>query len=91
TIGCLLEDRPELPAAANPDEDAIIALLRERGVEYTTWQGWLRLDAHELSLGASFDGGEDMPAVARERIKVVPRAEMVEISRDQAAAAQRLT
>ena len=82
TIGCLLEDRLDLPAAGNPDEDAIIALLEERGVEYTTWEGWLRLDAHEKELGEAFAGGEDMPVVARERVKVVPRGQMVEISRD---------
>ncbi|NKX53488.1 pyridine nucleotide-disulfide oxidoreductase, partial [Arthrobacter sp. E918] len=81
TIGCLLEDRLDLPPAKHPEEDAIIALLQERGVEYTTWEGWLKLDAHELSLGASFTGGEDMPAVARERVKVVPREDMIGISR----------
>ncbi|MFD1214887.1 pyridine nucleotide-disulfide oxidoreductase, partial [Arthrobacter sp. GCM10027362] len=63
-------------------EDAILALLDGRGVQYTTWEGWLKLDSHELGLGAAFAGGEDMPAVARERVKVVPRAQMVEISRD---------
>jgi ferredoxin/flavodoxin---NADP+ reductase len=77
TIGCLLEDRLGLPAAENPDEQAIIDLLEERGVEYTTWEGWLKLDAHELSLGAGYaDGG-----VERERVKVVPREDMISISR----------
>lgn len=77
TIGCLLEDRLGLPAAENPDEQAIIDLLEERGVEYTTWEGWLKLDAHELSLGAEYaDSG-----VERERIKVVPREDMISIAR----------
>jgi ferredoxin--NADP+ reductase len=83
TIGFLLEDRLDLPAAEEPDESAIIKLLEERGVAYTTWEGWLKLDAHERELGASFvadnnDGGA--PAVERERVKVVPREDMIKIS-----------
>ena len=46
TIGFLLEDRLNLPAAAEPDEDSIIRLLEERGVEYVTWEGRLKLDSH---------------------------------------------
>ncbi|MFC9350642.1 FAD-dependent oxidoreductase [Arthrobacter sp. NPDC057013] len=82
TIGFLLEDRLTLPPAQNPDPQAIIDLLEERGIEYTTWEGWNKLNAHEASLGASWteaaqaDGG-----VVRERIKVVPREEMIQISR----------
>ncbi len=80
TIGCLLEDVGRLPQAQNPDEDSIIELLESRGVEYTTWEGWLKLDEHELSLGAeASESGE----VQRERVKVVPRADMVRISRAQ--------
>ncbi|WP_354237079.1 FAD-dependent oxidoreductase [Arthrobacter sp. UYEF3] len=86
TIGFLLEDRLTLPPARNPDPQAIIELLEQRGVEYTTWEGWNRLDAHELALGATWsaargaDGGVD--GVVRERIKVVPREEMIRISRE---------
>lgn len=76
TIRCLLEDRDALPAAQLPDPDAVIELLRERGIAYTTWDGWLELDAHERRLGE-----EDPSEVERERVKVVPREEMVEISR----------
>ncbi|MDR6638236.1 FAD-dependent oxidoreductase [Paenarthrobacter nitroguajacolicus] len=88
TIGFLLEDRLTLPPAENPDPQAIIDLLEERGIEYTTWEGWNRLDAHEAALGASWseaaaaaagDGSGD--GVVRERIKVVPREDMVRISR----------
>ncbi|MBT1001203.1 FAD-dependent oxidoreductase [Paenarthrobacter sp. DKR-5] len=79
TIGCLLEDQPELPPAENPDEKAVIELLESRGIEYTTWQGWLKLDAHERELGEAYSAAEG--AVQRERIKVVPREEMVQISR----------
>ena len=86
TIGFLLEDRLTLPPAKNPDPRAIIELLEERGIEYTTWAGWNKLDAHELALGAEWStaagAGTGPPtAVVRERVKVVPREEMVKISR----------
>nr|WP_255316863.1 FAD-dependent oxidoreductase [Nesterenkonia sp. Act20] len=80
TIGCLLEDLHHLPVAEVPEEDAVIELLESRGVEYTTWGGWQKLDAHEMSLGESYgplpDGG------ARERVKVVEREDMIRISRE---------
>src|SRR5690606_8560055 len=73
TIRHLIEDEssswwtPEEPA-----EDAIPALLQERDVVWTDLEGWHRLDAHEIALGE---------AEGRARIKVVPRDEMVRISR----------
>jgi ferredoxin--NADP+ reductase len=81
TIGFLLEDRLTLPPAQNPDPQAIIDLLEERGVEYTTWEGWNKLNAHEEALGASWTGSASPDGVVRERIKVVPREEMIKISR----------
>ena len=81
TIGFLLEDRLSLPPAQNPDPQAIIDLLEERGIEYTTWEGWNRLDAHELALGAEWSASADANGIVRERIKVVPREDMVRISR----------
>ncbi|MBX7445048.1 MULTISPECIES: FAD-dependent oxidoreductase [unclassified Arthrobacter] len=81
TIGFLLEDRLHLPAAQNPDPQAIIDLLEERGIEYTTWEGWNKLDAHEAGLGQAWTGPEGLDHVVRERIKVVPREEMIRISR----------
>jgi ferredoxin--NADP+ reductase len=95
TIGFLLEDRLNLPPAENPDPQAIIDLLEERGIEYTTWEGWNRLDAHEAALGAAWTSGQEHggdghggdgsgvegDGVVRERIKVVPREEMIRISR----------
>lgn len=80
TIGFLLEDRLTLPPAKNPDPQAIIELLEERGIRYTTWEGWNRLDAHELKLGDTWSGETDS-GIVRERVKVVPREEMIEISR----------
>jgi ferredoxin/flavodoxin---NADP+ reductase len=81
TIGFLLEDRLTLPPAQNPDPQAIIDLLEERGIEYTTWEGWNKLNAHEEALGASWSETPASDGVVRERIKVVPREEMIQISR----------
>ena len=53
-------------------DEAIPALLAERGVAWTDLEGWHRLDAHEIALGAAQD---------RARVKVVPREEMVRVSR----------
>ena len=77
----ILEDRLTLPPAQNPDPQAIIRLLEERGIEYTTWEGWIKLDAHELALGEEWSAGADASGVVRERVKVVPREDMIEISR----------
>nr|WP_237688288.1 FAD-dependent oxidoreductase [Arthrobacter jiangjiafuii] len=84
TIGFLLEDRLGLPAAEEPDEDAIIKLLEDRGVEYTTWEGWLKLDAYEKSLGASYVHPDPATGeLVRERVKVVDREEMIRVARGQ--------
>lgn len=72
TVGSLLADAPELSPAIHRDPEAIAELLEQRGVGFTTWDGWLTLDKHERGLGES---------QGRERIKVVPREDMVEISR----------
>ncbi|QPE04188.1 FAD-dependent oxidoreductase [Microbacterium schleiferi] len=58
----------------DPSEDAIPALLAERGVQWTDLDGWHRLDQHEIGLGEP---------EGRARIKVVPRDEMVSISRGE--------
>ena len=54
------------------DPDALLHHLAERGVEITTWEGWERRDAHEVALGE---------ASGRQRIKVVPREEMLRVTR----------
>ena len=41
-------------------------------MDYTTWAEWERLDAHEAALGAE---------QGRERVKVVPRADMIRAGR----------
>lgn len=63
-----------LSAADAPD---VLDLLDERTTEYTTWDGWLALDAHERHLGETHEH-------TRERVKVVPRDEQVAVSRDGA-------
>ncbi|RVW01681.1 FAD-dependent oxidoreductase [Rhodococcus spongiicola] len=71
TIACLLEDAPNFDEPADPSPDAVIELLEGRGIPYTTWQGWYRLDAHERSLGEP---------EGRERVKVVEREDMLRAS-----------
>src|SRR5690606_24935080 len=76
TIAHLVEDVDELYAKtqATPEQlspDNVMRLLKERGVDVIQWHDWEVLDAHERALGEA-DG--------RERIKVVPREEMVDIS-----------
>jgi ferredoxin/flavodoxin---NADP+ reductase len=76
TVGSLLADIPVdsdgLVPARRPEPASVDELLERRGVEYTTWDGWLRLDKVERALGEER---------GRERMKVVPREEMVELSR----------
>ncbi|WP_371482570.1 FAD-dependent oxidoreductase [Kitasatospora sp. NBC_00315] len=73
TVACLVDDYRggRLRTPDEPGEDAVTAFLERRGVTYTTWEGWKRLDAHERALGES---------QGRERVKVVERAEMVRAS-----------
>ena len=62
--------RPE-----SPSEESVIEMLEARGIAWTDLDGWHRLDEHEQALGS---------AEGRKRIKVVPRDEMVDISRGEA-------
>ncbi|WP_207767461.1 FAD-dependent oxidoreductase [Arthrobacter glacialis] len=78
TITHLLADRAELPVAAVPGIEAVTELLDSRGVKFTSWEGWNELDAHEKALGAA---ASETGPVQRERIKVVSRDEMVDVSR----------
>ncbi|CAM2826223.1 FAD-dependent oxidoreductase [Skermania piniformis] len=71
TVACLLEDRPTLPGATEPELSAIVDFLETKGVPFTTWDGWYRLDAHERSLGEP---------EGRERVKVVEREDMLRAS-----------
>jgi len=71
TVKHVMNDQANWWSPAHPEEEAIVALLESRGVEFTNLDGWHNLDEHELALGE--------PA-GRTRIKVVPRDEMVQIS-----------
>jgi ferredoxin--NADP+ reductase len=72
TVASLLADLPSLRLPEISDPDAIFEHLAGSGIDYTTWEEWEKLDAHEASLGA---------ASGRERIKVVPREDMVRAGR----------
>ncbi|QJU54794.1 FAD-dependent oxidoreductase [Herbiconiux sp. KACC 21604] len=74
TVGHLVREQANWWTPAEPAEEAVPALLESRGVEYTDLEGWHKLDQHELSLG-------ETDAHPRVRVKVVPRDEMVTISR----------
>ncbi len=77
TIAHVVADALAGVLSAPPAAEDILDLLDEREVAYTTWDGWLALDAHERDLGASH-------LHTRERVKVVPRDEQVQISRSDA-------
>jgi ferredoxin/flavodoxin---NADP+ reductase len=77
TIAHLVADAADGRLSAPIVGADIVDLLDEREVAYTTWQGWLALDAHERELGAAH-------RYTRERVKVVPRDEQVGISRSGA-------
>jgi ferredoxin--NADP+ reductase len=72
TIGHLVNDQANWWSPAEPSEESIVALLEERGIEYTDLDGWHRLDEHEIALGEPH---------GRARIKVVSRDEMVKVAR----------
>jgi ferredoxin--NADP+ reductase len=71
TVQSVLNDQSEWWNPAEPSPDAVTAMLASRGIRYTDIDGWHRLDEHERALGE---------AEGRERVKVVPRDEMVDIS-----------
>lgn len=74
-VACLLEDYRNglLDAPEDARPDAMREFLDSRQHPYTTWEGWLRLDAYERALGQRED---------RERVKVVEREHMLQASRD---------
>ena len=72
TVRHLINDQGSWWQPVDTSEEAIPALLDARGVKYTDLDGWHNLDQHELALGE---------AEGRIRVKVVPRDEMVRVSR----------
>ena len=74
TIAHLVADAEAGRLSAPTVDGDVLEVLDEREVAYTTWDGWLALDAHERDLGTNH-------VHTRERVKVVPRDEQVGISR----------
>ncbi|MGR2752126.1 FAD-dependent oxidoreductase [Agromyces arachidis] len=74
TIKHLINDLGNWWRPESPSEESVVELLESRGIRWTDLDGWHRLDEHEQALGA---------AEERARIKVVPRDEMVGISRGE--------
>jgi len=72
TVSHLVNDQSSWWSPSSPSEASVIELLESRGIEYTDLAGWHKLDTHEIALGEP---------EGRARIKVVPRDEMVRISR----------
>ncbi len=75
TIANVINDQANWWNPASPEESAIVELLDSRDIVYTDLDGWHNLDQHELALGEP---------EGRTRIKVVPRDEMVTVSRGAA-------
>lgn len=74
TVSHIINDQGSWWSPEDSSDEAIPALLESRGVRWTDLAGWHRLDEHEMALGAPHE---------RARIKVVPRDEMVNISRGE--------
>ncbi|GAB3118749.1 FAD-dependent oxidoreductase [Glaciibacter psychrotolerans] len=74
TVRHLINDSGNWWHPEHPAEESVTELLDSRGIHYTDLNGWHNLDQHELSLGES---------AGRTRIKVVPRDEMVTVSRSK--------
>ncbi|MEK7438279.1 MAG: FAD-dependent oxidoreductase [Pseudomonadota bacterium] len=51
-VGHMMADGAKLEARALPDRDAILALLRERGVQPVSFSDWKQLDDVEVARGA---------------------------------------
>jgi ferredoxin--NADP+ reductase len=77
TVDHVLTDQGSWWSPAHPEESSVPELLESRGVAFTTVEGWHLLDAHELALGE---------AAGRNRVKVVPRDEMLAASLGQPTA-----
>jgi ferredoxin--NADP+ reductase len=73
TIAQIIADKPTWWQPANPNEQAIVDLMVQRGVNFVGWPEWLKIDAEEKRLGLA-DG--------RERIKLVEREDFMSVAKD---------
>jgi ferredoxin--NADP+ reductase len=78
TIRHLVADAGDVTEAGNPflsatepDPQAVVDTLHAKGARPIHWQGWELLDAYERALGEPH---------GRERVKVVPREDMVRVA-----------
>lgn len=63
TVANLLADAPGLHRAPQRDRAAVAAMLADKRLQVTDFDGWDRLDEHERSLGAAATGsGAPLPA-----------------------------
>jgi ferredoxin--NADP+ reductase len=72
TVSNLLADLAARGPCKPRDPGRIIERLRDRGVDYTEWANWLRLDGHELELGRT---------QGRPRVKIPALRSMLEVAR----------
>ncbi|PPF32392.1 FAD-dependent oxidoreductase [Rathayibacter sp. AY1A3] len=77
TVAHVLNDQASWWTPEHPEEAAVVALLEDREIAYTDLDGWHRLDEHEMALGEP---------EGRARVKVVPREDMIAISRAEPVA-----
>ena len=73
--------REKLEQAPQHDPAEVITYLEQRGLPYTTWQGWQKLDAHEIALGE---------AAGRKRVKVVVSVRVRDAAGNQRVATRSL-
>ncbi|MDR0592478.1 MAG: FAD-dependent oxidoreductase [Bifidobacteriaceae bacterium] len=72
TVANMVEDLARLAPAPDRSPGSLPELLRARGIEVVTWDGWLAIDAAERLKGA---------AEGRPRAKLATRREMVDAAR----------
>jgi len=82
TVSSMLADLPTMPVAPERTTESVTEFLNSRDIAWTTWDGWQLLDAHERALGEAYGPVGDAP---RERVKIIDRQVMIDVSRAQAA------
>ncbi|MFN8446326.1 MAG: FAD-dependent oxidoreductase [Caldilineaceae bacterium] len=70
TVSHLIEDIGSLSPAPDPNPQAVVDLLKQRGVRYVTQADWLKINSVELEAGK---------AQGRPRVKIVSPEEMLAV------------